>query len=158
MIPNRFAGQLENKRHVFRLNDENGYYQKVSAPMGFAKIPGELKLEKTFRTDIKQKAEFFLRSRTVNKKREFQTGLIFTGLPDWYFGDHYHPQERAKNSFCLFHFSESQTELTIYYFNHVKIYPNERESFIRDFVRREQIKMGGDKPTSHVQINSQGEP
>jgi|GEM_PF-3573676 len=152
MIPTRFTGQLEHKKHLFLLNDENGYYQKVSAPMGFNKIPTELKVENAIREDYQKRgATFIIRSRQVGGKHPFKTGLISTGFKGWYFGDHYHPNEREKNSFCLFHFNEAQTELTIYYFNHVKIYPNERESFITDFVRQEQIKMGGDKPTSHVQ-------
>ena len=125
----------ESMKHVYKVNDVSGYYEKISAPVGFIKLPFDLKLSSPQRKDYKDKTQFILSGRIVKGKKTFFTGLISTGVAYWFFGDHFHPNETQKNSFCLFRFNEISTELTIYYFNHYKLYPNKREQFIRDFIQ-----------------------
>ena len=127
----------EFQKLIYRANPDTGYFQKTFAPIGFIKIPDELKLEQPIREDYQNKGvRFILKSRMINGEYPFQTGLISTGFDRWYFGDHYHPKERMKNSFCLFRFDESSSELTIFYFNHYKLYPNKRERFISQFIQQ----------------------
>jgi len=125
----------EFMKHIYKVNEVSGYYEKVSAPIGFIKLPNELKLEPPQRMDYKFKTQFLLSGRIVKKKKTFFTGLIATGFEGWFFGDHFHPNESQKNSFCLFRLNQTSSELTIYYFNHIKLYPNKRELFISDFIK-----------------------
>jgi hypothetical protein len=129
-------GRPEFKKHVYKLNGFTGYYEQIFAPIGFTKLPKELRLETPFREDYKRKGvKFILKSRQVNGKTQFQTGLILSGGLNLYFGDHFHPSEKKKNSFCLVRFSEMPEYLTIYYFNHFKVYPNKRGLFIANFLK-----------------------
>lgn len=125
------------QRHIYKLNEVSGYYEKISAPVGFIKLPNELRLEPPFRKDYKDKTKFILRSRLVNGKRLFHTGLIETGFQGLYYGDHFHPQEMKKNSFCLFRFNHTSTEVTVFYFNHYTLFPKFRDRFIKQFINRE---------------------
>lgn len=130
----------EFQKHIYRANPETGYFYKLFAPVGFTKLPNELRLETPIRQDYQNKGvKFILKSRMVNGKYPFQTGLISTRFERWFFGDHYHPQERKKNSFCLFRFDDSSSEITIYYFNHFKLYPKQREVFISQFIKTNGI-------------------
>jgi hypothetical protein len=55
---------------------ENGYYQLVECPIGFNKLPKELKIEPTQRPDlIANGAKEVLRGRTKNGNYTFFTGL-----------------------------------------------------------------------------------
>lgn len=131
------TGRPEFKKLVYQFNEESGYYDKKFAPVGFVKLPNELKLEPPQRKDYKNLGvRFILRSRQVNGKHPFQTGLICAGCPRLFFGDHYHPGESAKNSFCLVRLNDTSSELTIYYFNHFKLYPSKRGQFITEFLQR----------------------
>lgn len=126
----------EYKKHVFKANTETNYFDKVSAPIGFIKLPNELKLEKPIREDYLNKGvKFFLKSRMVKGVYSFQTGLISTGIENWFFGDHFHPKENKKNSFCLFQFDPTATELTVYYFNHFNLFPKKRDLFVKQFIK-----------------------
>lgn len=125
------------QKHIYKINEVSGYYEKISAPIGFIKLPNELKIERPFRKDYKDKTTFILRSRQINGKRLFHSGLIETGFQNLYFGDHFHPQEKKKNSFCLFRFNHTSSELTIYYFNQISFFPKVRDRFIKQFVNRE---------------------
>jgi hypothetical protein len=137
---NHYTGVPDYKKVVLRFNTETAWFERVACPIGFNKVPTELKLEDSQREDYQNKgAKLFIRSRTVNKQREFQTGLIYTGRKGLYFGDHYHPKEKQANSFCLFYINESNTELTVFYFNHFKVYPKQRERLIELIVRNEKI-------------------
>jgi hypothetical protein len=131
-----FTGHAESKKIVFKLNGETGYYERVSAPIGFEKIPTELKVENTQRREH-IRADFICRGRIKNGNYTFFTGLLpVEGSPYIFFGDHYHPNESQKNSFVLFQFSPGNEYMTINYFNHFKVYPNKRGKFISDFLKR----------------------
>jgi hypothetical protein len=131
------ANTPQFQKHIYRLNELTGYYEKISAPVGFIKLPNELKLETPFRNDYKEKAKFILRGRILHGKYLFFTGLKETGFHNLYYGDHFHPQEKKKNSFCLFRFNPTSTEVTIFYFNHYKLFPKNRDRFIKLFINSE---------------------
>lgn len=124
---------------TYFLNDETRYYERATAPPDFNKIPAELKVEKTQRQE-QIKSEFICRGRIVNGKYKFFTGLLptdYTATAQLYFGDHYEFRNGQKiNSFILFQFKEGNSKLIVYYFNHFKIYPNKRQSFIAAFAAR----------------------
>lgn len=137
---NQYSSVPQYKKIVFRLNSATAWFERVLCPIGFNKVPTELKVEDSQREDYKRiGAKLIICSRTVNKQREFQTGLIYTGRKGLYFGDHFHPKEKQANSFCLFYFNEANTELTLYYFNHFKVYPKQREQVIAFLVNEEKI-------------------
>ncbi len=124
------------QKHIYKVNEVSGYYEKTFAPIGFIKLPNDLKIEPPQRQDYKNiGVRFILKSRMIKGKYPFQTGLIFTGFEGWFFGDHFHPRETQKNSFCLFRFNQISSQITVYYFNHFKLYPNKRERFISDFIK-----------------------
>jgi hypothetical protein len=131
------ANTPQFQKHIYKLNEVSGYYEKISAPVGFIKLPNELRLETPHRNDYKEKAKFILRGRIVNGKYLFFTGLKETGFQNLYFGDHFHPQEKIKNSFCLFRFNHTSTEVTVFYFNHYTLFPKFRDRFIKLFMNRE---------------------
>lgn len=122
------------KKVVYRLNDESKYYDRHECPPGFEKLPTELKIEETRRPEL-IKSKIICRGRVKDGRYTFFTGLIPVS-GSWYFGDHYHPAENKKNSFVLFCFTEGNAVLTIYYFNHFKLYPKRRGKFIGEFIRR----------------------
>ncbi len=125
----------EFQKHIYKVNEVSGYFEKILAPVGFIKLPNELKLAAPQRGDYKQKdVKFILSSRIVNGKKTFFTGLIETGFERCFYGDHFHPSEKVKNSFCLFCFNHTSTEITVYYFNHFSLFPKERERFITNFL------------------------
>ncbi len=124
------------QKHIYKVNEISRYFEKTLAPVGFIKLPNEFKLEPPQRQDYQNLGvRFILKSRMVNGKHLFQTGLIFAGVEGWFFGDHYHPKESQKNSFCLFRFNKPSSEITVYYFNHFKLYPNKRADFINGFIK-----------------------
>ena len=117
----------------FELNPETGWYVQTHCPIGFTKIPSELKVEETRRPD-KINSEFVIHSRIKGGKYLFFTGLLATRFPGLYFGDYYEfLNGKKKNSFCLFAFSEANRRLVVHFFNGYKIYPNQRERFIADY-------------------------
>lgn len=65
---------------------------------------------------MKGKAENLIEGHTVNKRKEFFTGLITTQFQNLYFGDDGYNQLKKK-SFILFHFSTDKTVLICYHFN-----------------------------------------
>ena len=129
-----YTGQPECKTLLFGRKEATGYYTRISCPPFFEKLPIEIKIEKTVKTAL-IKSELICRGRIVNKKYSFFTGIILI-KPLIYFGDHYHPHEKVKKSFIIFKFSPDYQSLSIYYFNHFKVYPNKREKFINDFFNR----------------------
>jgi excisionase family DNA binding protein len=130
------------KTVTYQLNDETNYYQKVSCDIGFNKLPDELKIEETRRPEQIHSSQI-IRGRIKNGRYLFFTGLLTTEFPDFFFGDHYEfVNGNKKNSFVLFHFSKDKKYLNAYFYNHFKVYPKRRKTFIREQV--EQIKKGGE--------------
>lgn len=125
----------EYQKHIYKVNEVSHYYEKKFAPVGFIKLPNELRLEPPRRGDYKMKGvKFILRSRMINGRHDFLTGLIPTKIEGCFYGDHFHPKEKKKNSFCLFCFNQTSAEITVYYFNHFSLYPKHRDKFISQFL------------------------
>lgn len=114
-------------RYVYAFNFEAGSYQLASRPMGSHALPVELKIERTQRGDIQQRAEHLIRS----KKNEFYTGLRATDYPGYFTGDHRLKQRGGflKKSFILFELSPDQLSLTMYYF--FSWVPVNRDQFLK---------------------------
>ncbi len=128
------AGLPDHKYLTFALNAGTGYYEMTAGELGFQKVPNELKIEGTQRRDI-IKSDFIIRSRVINGKYTFFTGLLKTNFENWYFGDFYETRNGIKkNSFILFRFTPDQIHLEIFFFNHFKLYPKQRGYFVRDFI------------------------
>jgi len=124
----------EYKHLFFKLNPDTGYFQMIRGVMGFNKVPDELKIEKTQRTEL-IRSDYLIRGRVKNGKYSFFTGLLKTNFDNWYFGDFFEVRNGIKrNSFILFHFAQDQTRFEMYFFNHFKLYPKHRGHFIRDFI------------------------
>jgi len=134
IVQNNLTGSPGHKYLTFTLNTGTGYYQMTNGELGFQKVPNELKLEGTQRKDI-IKSDFIIRSRVINGKYQFFSGLLKTNFENWYFGDFYEIKNGIKrNSFILFRFSPDQIHLDIFFFNHFKLYPKRRGLFVRNFI------------------------
>jgi len=124
----------EHKHLFFKLNSDTGYFEMIRGVMGFQKVPDELKIEKTQRTEL-IRSDYLIRGRKKNGKYSFFTGLLKTNFDNWYFGNFFEIRNGIKrNSFILFLFSQDQTGFEMYFFNHFKLYPKHRGHFIRDFI------------------------
>ena len=108
-----YTGQPESKTIVYNLNIESGYYERFTSPPGFEKLPPELKVEETRRPE-QIHSKLICRGRIKNGRYTFFTGLLPV-TNSLFFGDHFHPNEKVKNSFILFEFSEGNQILTINY-------------------------------------------
>jgi len=129
------TGHPECKILVYQLNEISGYYEIATAPLGFYKLPGELKVEETRQPD-QIKSKMICRGRVKEGKYLFFTGLLPTGNGTLFFGDHYEfIKGQKKNSFILFKFTSDRRNLKIYYFNHFKLYPAKRGQFIINFIQ-----------------------
>jgi hypothetical protein len=133
MKPNTI-NKPEAKVLTYSLNAERGWYSQTTAPPGFTKVPDELRVEDTQRTD-KIKSDTIIRSRQVNGKRPFFTGLRPTKFIGLFYGDH---SERRPNgdevkSFILFHFTEDSKQLTVHFFNSYKVYSYRIPTFVSNY-------------------------
>lgn len=104
---------------VFSNNIQTGYYEKQPEMMPFLKIPYELKVEETQRTDIKTYADKIIRGKEKTKSGnwKFYNGLLNTSFPNWYCGnicDFYRGQK--KTNLVIFRFSPDHSSLYVFYF------------------------------------------
>ena len=120
----------------YNLNSSNNWYQISTKPELFKKLPDELKVRPTFDPKMKAKAENLIEGHTVNKRKEFFTGLSATQFNELYFGDDGYNQPKKK-SFILFLFrpSQEQNQLTCFFFNDYTPPKPMREQFIDTFVK-----------------------
>jgi hypothetical protein len=126
------------KHLLFDLNPETGYFEMIRGEMGFQKVPAELKLEETQKKGL-IKSDYLIRGRIRNGKYLFFTGIIQTDFNTWYFGDFFEIKHGIKrNSFILFHFSTDLVRFEMFFFNHFKLYPEQRAQFIRNFVNSQK--------------------
>ena len=65
----------EYKKLVFKFNELSRYYDRVECPLGFEKIPPELKIEETRRPDIIL-SKTVIHGRISGGKYLFFTGII----------------------------------------------------------------------------------
>lgn len=108
----------------YGFNPETGYYtksEKQAEKTPLMRLPYELKFAVTRAEKIKCHAKQVIHSRQMTKSGSyyFITGLQETGLQNWYLGNDYEYKDGKKViSIVLFHFSEDNSRLTVYYFRH----------------------------------------
>ena len=118
----------------YNLNSLNNWYQINTRPKGFNKMPDELKVRPTFDPKMRAKAENLIEGHTVNKRKEFFTGLISTHIDNLYFGDDGYNLPKKK-SFVLFQFNTDKTVLLCYHFNDYTPPQPLRVQFIDTFIK-----------------------
>jgi len=123
------------KRFIFRLNSDTGYFDRIEGDESFTKIPSELRIENTVRTD-QIHSKVICRGRTKNNSLAFFTGIIPLEN-SFYYGDHLdvNASKSKKRSFILFHLSESNTILMIFFFNQYEVFPHRRRKFSNEFIQ-----------------------
>lgn len=129
----------EYKTVLYNLNTETGKYEKQPERVPFNKLPYELKVETTWDQRIRANgATEIITGRIRQGKRLFFTGLLhYFNSSEWFYGNDYEntPQGK-KNSLVIFQFSQDNTRLSIYYFNHYyKHSPTERINFVSEFIK-----------------------
>ena len=129
------TGNLPDCKYlVFVHNQETHYFEMTRGTIGFNKVPNELKIEETQKKGL-IKSDYLIRGRIKDGKYLFFTGILQTNFKNWFFGDFYEIRHGIKkNSFILFHFSQDQTRFEMFFFNHFKLYPKNREHFINGFL------------------------
>ena len=107
-------------------------YIKQPTLVPFDKLPNELKVETTRDENIRKNgATELITGRIKGGKRLFFTGLIsIPNLLNWFHGNDYlFTNGKKKNSLVIFHFTNSNRELKVYYFN--SFYKDSREERIK---------------------------
>ena len=122
----------EYKTIRYNLNTSNNWYQVHNKPECFVKLPNELKVRPVMCATMKGKTETLIEGHTVNKRKEFFTGLIPTKYNNLFFGDDGYNKPKTK-SFILFHFAPVQSILTVYFFNDYTPPATQRGQFIETF-------------------------
>lgn len=133
---------LPQYKTVFYMNNpQTGYYTKTPQQpekMPVMRLPYELKVEPTQLHQIKCNALQIIRGREKYRNGNFKffTGLRDTDFNQWFAGNDY---ERLKGekilSLCLFHFSDDNSRLTVFYFGRFYIDNREaRDLFINDVI------------------------
>ncbi len=126
------------KEVVYLMNPETGYYQKQPQKISFNKLPFELKVENTIEEKIRQQgAKEIIHGRIKNGKYQFFTGLIPTSVRGFYEGNDYEFRNKVKKlSLIVFYFSEDNSKLSVYYFNHFyKVSSIDRQRFVFQFIK-----------------------
>lgn len=136
-MENIFKG-VHYKTIPYKLNPNNGYYEKQNFNPDFKKLPCDLKIEKSVKDFlINQGANDILRGRVKNGKYNFFTGLIpINNCKGIYFGNLCEfIRGQKKISLLIVEVSENYEELTVYFFNHYyKENRNERITFVIQFI------------------------
>ena len=108
----------------YGFNPETGYYtksEKQAEKTPLMRLPYEMRFEVTRAENIKYNAGQVIHSRLKTKTGNyiFFTGLQETGLKNWYLGNDYEYRNGIKKiSIVIFHFSEDNSRLSVYYFPH----------------------------------------
>lgn len=111
------------KAVYYRINPQTGYFTKTEiqpAKIPVMRLPFELKITPTQAEKIKCNAKELIVSRDKSKtgNYKFITGLQETYFHNWFLGNDYEFINGSKViSIILFHFSEDNSRLTVYYFS-----------------------------------------
>jgi hypothetical protein len=136
-------------------NPETGYFTKTvkqAEKTSVMRLPYQLKVEKTQLTQIKCNAQRIIRGKEKYKSNsnnfKFFTGLQETQFKDWFLGNDYEFILGKKVlSLVLFHFSNENDYLNVYYFSRYYIKQiSKRQEFINVIVpqiKNKNIKKGG---------------
>lgn len=136
MLPN---WKMPDYKTICYTLNSNNWYQITNRPKGFKKLPDELKVRPTFEPKMKAKAENIIEGHTVNKRKEFFTGLSSTQIKNLFFGDDGYNLPKKK-SFILFQFNTDKTALICYHFNDYTPPPPQRDRFIDYFLKVADLK------------------
>ena len=106
-------------RVEFVLDLETGWYMRQPQPIHFAKLPAQLKVERTQLDKFRhQGADTIITGPMRDKRRTFYTGLRLLPVHGWHIGNDYEQRSGHKVlSLVLFEFSADSSRLTVYYFN-----------------------------------------
>lgn len=125
----------------YRNHPQTGYYTKTARQpdkIPVMRLPYELKVETTQLHQIKCNALQIIRGREKykNGKYKFFTGLQETNFQQWFSGNDYELLKGEKIlTLCLFHFSQDNSQLTVFYFSRYYLEKREaRERFINDII------------------------
>jgi len=111
------------KTVYYRMNPQTGYFTKTETQPDktpVMRLPFELKVSPTQVEKIKSNAQELIHSRSRRKTGSyiFFTGLQKTNFQTWYLGNDYEMIQGQKIiSIILFHFSNDNSRLTVYYFS-----------------------------------------
>ena len=129
------------KTVFYRNHPQTGYYTKTAQQpekTPVMRLPYELKVEPTQLHEIKCNALEIIRGKEKFNKGGFKffTGLQETEFKQWYAGNDYEFSKGQKIlTLCLFHFSEDNSRLTVFYFSRYYLEKREaRERFINDII------------------------
>jgi hypothetical protein len=125
----------------YRNHPQTGYYTKTAQQpekTPVMRLPYELKVEPTQLHQIKCNAKEIIRSKERYSKGGFKffTGLQDTDFKQWFAGNDYERLQGEKIlTLCLFHFSEDNSRLTVFYFSRYYLEKREaRERIINDII------------------------
>lgn len=125
----------------FLNHPQTGYFTKTPQQpdkVPVLRLPYELKVEPTQLYQIKCNALQIIRGREKYKKGSFKffTGLRETKFNQWFAGNDYEFSKGIKIiSLCLFHFTQDNSRLTVFYFGRYYIDNREaREKFINSAI------------------------
>lgn len=114
-----------------------GRYLKDPTIIAFTKVPEYLKVARTWDKSRKAVgADMMIDGPTRNKVRTMHTGLIPTGVEQWFVGDHtdVYAGKTCRNT-VLFNFSMDARRLTVFYFTGLEKYSiEERVKFARSVI------------------------
>ena len=137
-MENKF-NNIHYKTITYKLNIENGYFEKQPQLIVFKKMPNDLKIEQSQKEFLKhQGAELVIRGRIKNFKYSFFSGLRpVDDSGEKFIGNDYDSVNgRKRLSLIVFSFDKTKTELTAYYFSHFyKDNKDERLMFVLEFLK-----------------------
>jgi len=123
----------------YKLNSDNGYFEKQVQIVGFKKMPNDLKIEESHQPFLKQQgAKLIIRGRIKCGKYSFFSGLRAINNSSLNFeGNDYESKNGRKiNSLMVFVLNQTNTELTVYYFNNFyKDNRDERMKYVSEFLK-----------------------
>ena len=109
---------LEPNYNYLTFKFDGELYRLDSIPLGFKKVPSKLVIELTRSEEIRSNAETLIRG---NEKTKTGSYKYFSGLQEltpenWFIGNYYEPRT-DKRSLQLFHFTNGNKDLEIYFFD-----------------------------------------
>jgi hypothetical protein len=125
------------KEFTYIQNVESGYYEKQLTQVPFKKLPFELKMEFSQEKYLKiLGAEFLLRSRTTNGKKNFHTGLIPLPEKHCFEGDFVEFVKGKKTKSLIIFWFVTPAEIRVFFFNRYYIDKKEtRELRCNQFIK-----------------------
>lgn len=123
----------------YKLNSDNGYFEKQVQIVGFKKMPNDLKIEESHQPFLKQQgAKLVIRGRIKCGQYSFFSGLrpIYSSSVNYEGNNYEFKNGRKINSLMVFVLNQTNTELTVYYFNRFYIdNPSERMKYVSEFLK-----------------------